>query len=127
MGFYADRKLVMFIRWVARVWGSAIVALVVMFALMHLVTPDAPGPTAREWVGLLFFPVGVCVGLVLAWRWEAAGGAIAVGSLLAFYAWMSASGGRPPSGPYFALAAAPGVLYLLCHLLSRGGRRAASG
>ena len=127
MGFYADKKLVMFIRWVARVWGSAIVSLVVMFALMHAVTPDAPGPTAREWGGLLFFPAGVCVGLVLAWRWEAAGGAIAVGSFFAFYAWMLASGGRLPSGPYFALAAAPGALYLLCHLLSRGGRRAASG
>jgi hypothetical protein len=127
MEFYADRKLVMFIRWVARVWGSAIVALVIMFALMQAVTPGAPGPTAREWVGLLFFPAGVCVGLVLAWRWELAGGLVAVGSFLAFYGWMVVSGGRLPAGPYFAIAAAPGALYLLCRLLSRDGRRVVSG
>jgi len=127
MDFDTDGKVVLFIRWVARLWGTAIVALVVLFALMHAATPDAPGPTAREWVGLLFFPAGVCVGLVMAWRWETLGGAIAVGSFLAFYTWMFVSGGRLPSGPYFAVAAAPGVLYLLCRLLSRGSRHAASG
>jgi hypothetical protein len=120
----ADSKAVLLLRWVARVWGSAIVALVALFAVMQAVTPDAPAPTGRDWVGLLFFPAGLCVGLVMAWRWEAAGGAIAVGSYLAFYAWMLASGGGLPSGPYFALAAVPGILFLLCRLLS-GRRRGA--
>lgn len=127
MNFDTDRKAVLFLRWVARVWGTAIVALVVMFALMHAASPDAPGPTAREWVGLLFFPAGLCVGLVLALRWEALGGSIAVGSFLVFYTWMFVTGGRLPSGPYFAVAAAPGVLYLLCRLLSRDGRQAPTG
>lgn len=122
-----DTKAVLFIRWVARVWGTAIVALVVMFALMHAATPDAPGPNRNEWIGLLFFPTGVCVGLVMAWRWEAAGGLVAVGSFLAFYAWMFASGGQLPSGPYFAVAAMPGLLYLLSWAFSRRARRAATG
>jgi len=125
--FDSDGKAVLFIRWVARVWGTAIIALVVLFALMHAATPDAPGPTGREWVGLLFFPAGLCVGLVMAWRWETLGGAIAVGSFLAFYTWMFVTGERLPSGPYFAVAAVPGVLYLVCRLLSRGDRRVVPG
>ena len=127
MKFDSDGKAVLLIRWVARVWGTAIVSLVVLFALMQAATPDAPGPTPTEWVGLLFFPVGLCAGLVLAWRWETAGGLLAVGSFLAFYTWMFVTGGRLPSGPYFAIAAVPGVLYLICRLLSRGGHGAVPG
>jgi hypothetical protein len=117
-----EKNSVVVIRWVARMWGSTIVALTVLFALMHTVTPDAPPPTASEWVGLAFFPMGVCAGLVLAWRWEGLGGVIAVGSYLAFYSWMRASSGGVPSGPFFSFAAIPGALFLLCRLLSRDDR-----
>lgn len=123
---HIEKNSVVVIRWVARMWGSAIVALMVLFAFMHTVSPDAPPPTGSEWVGLAFFPLGVCAGLVLAWRWEGLGGGIAVGSYLAFYAWMLVSGSGLPSGPYFSLAAIPGALFLLCWLLSRGGRSRAS-
>jgi hypothetical protein len=121
-----EKNSVVVIRWIARMWGSAIVALVVLFAVMHAVSPDAPPPTTSEWVGLAFFPMGVCAGLVLAWRWEGLGGGISVGSYAAFYAWMFVSGGGFPSGPYFSLAAVPGALFVLCRLLSRDGRNRAS-
>lgn len=110
---------VVVMRWFARVWGLAIVALVVLFAAMYAVSPDAPPPTPSDWVGLALFPVGVCVGLVLAWRWEGLGGAITIGSYVAFYLWMYLSGGGFPSGPYFSLAAVPGALFLMCRFLSR--------
>jgi hypothetical protein len=75
--------------------------------------------TPRDWVGLFFFPFGVCLGIVMAWRWEGLGGSITVGSLMAFYAALWVMGSRLPGGPYFALVAAPGVLFLICWLLSR--------
>jgi hypothetical protein len=118
-----ERSVVVFLRWIARMWGTAVVALVVLFAVMHAVSPDAPAPTASEWVGLLFFPFGVCVGLVMAWRWEAAGGAVTVASFITFYAWMFVSGGWLPSGPYFAIVAVPGAIFLVCRLLARKSTR----
>jgi len=39
-----------------------------------------------QYVGFLFFPVGICVGLIVAWWREGLGGAITVSSLLIFYA-----------------------------------------
>jgi len=36
--------------------------------------PTATVPfTARDALGLLLFPLGTCLGLALAWRWEALG------------------------------------------------------
>jgi len=76
--------------------------------------------TFRDRVGLFFFPLGVCLGMILAWHWEGLGGGITVGSLLAFYTALRVMDGRFPRGPYFALVATPGILFLACWLLSRG-------
>jgi len=74
--------------------------------------------TFRDWVGLFFFPFGVCLGMIVASRREGLGGGITVGSLLAFYAALRIMDGRFPRGPWFALVAAPGILFLVCWLLS---------
>lgn len=73
--------------------------------------------TAGEAVAFLFFPVGVVVGLVVAWRRELVGSLITVGSLVLFYLYMSAWGSLRPPGPYFLLFAAPGFLHLASALL----------
>jgi len=75
---------------------------------------------------MFFFPFGVCVGMIVAWRWEGLGEGITVGSLLAFYVALRVINGRFPRGPWFALIAAPGILFLICWLLSRGTRKAAA-
>jgi hypothetical protein len=110
------------IRWTARVWSIASLGFVLlMFVGSALAEGFNPAQFAlRDVVGLLFFPFGVCLGMILAWRWEGPGGAITVGSLLAFYAALRVMGGRFPRGPWFALVAAPGVFFLVCWLLSRG-------
>jgi len=102
------------IRWIARIWSIASVGFVLLIVVGELVYPHAPPPSAfRDLVGLFFFPFGTCVGMILAWRWEGVGGGITVGSILAFYAALRVMDGRFPRGPYFALVAAPGVLFLL--------------
>jgi hypothetical protein len=80
--------------------------------------------TSRDLAGLFFFPFGVCLGMIVAWRREGLGGGITVGSLLAFYAALRVMDGRFPRGPWFALVATPGILFLVCWLLSRGLRKA---
>jgi hypothetical protein len=111
------------IRWIARIWSIASVGFVLLIVVGELVYPHAPPPSAfRDLVGLFFFPFGTCVGMILAWRWEGVGGGIAVGSILAFYALLRVIDGRFPRGPYFALVAAPGVLFLLSWALA-GARK----
>lgn len=101
------------VRWIARVWSIASVGLVLLIVVGELVYPHAPPPTFRDLIGMFFFPFGVCVGMILAWRWEGLGGGITVGSLLAFYTTLRIMRGRFPGGPWFALIAAPGALFLL--------------
>jgi len=73
----------------------------------------------REWVGLLFFPVGICAGMILAWWREGLGGGITVGSLLVFYVIHRATAGTFPKGWAWLAFAAPGLLFLLCWYRSR--------
>jgi hypothetical protein len=122
----ADKRGVTAIRWLARVWSMASIGFVLlMFVGSALAEGFNPAQFAfRELVGLLFFPFGVCLGMILAWRREGLGGGMTVGSLLAFYAALRVMDGRFPRGPWFALVAAPGLLFLVCWLLSRGLRKA---
>lgn len=102
------------IRWIARVWSVASIGFILLILAGELFSPHAPPPTAlRDLLGLFFFPFGTCVGMVLAWRWEGLGGAITVGSLLAFYATLYIADGQFPRGLFFLLVAAPGLLFLL--------------
>jgi len=78
----------------------------------------------REAIGHFCF-FGLMLGSILAWRWEGLGGGIAIASFAIFYMtwWLT---GRFPSGPFFALIAAPGLLFLVCWLRTRRGQKTAS-
>jgi glucose-6-phosphate-specific signal transduction histidine kinase len=108
------------ISWAAKVWSLGTIGLVLLIFVGEAVSPStAAAFTPSELLGLLFFPIGMCLGLLLAWRREALGGAITVASVVAFYVWNYLDRGTFPRGPYFLLLAAPGVLFSLAALLSR--------
>jgi hypothetical protein len=65
---------------------------------------------------MIFFPFGVSLGLIIAWYREKLGGIITVTCLLLFYAAHLVGSGNLPNGPWFALIAAPGLLFLICTL-----------
>jgi hypothetical protein len=69
-------------------------------------------------VALAFFPTGIVIGLLIALWKERLGGGIAVGSLVGFYAWHFAVTGYLAAGPWFALIAAPGLLFLIAGLFT---------
>jgi hypothetical protein len=79
-----------------------------------------------EWIGLLLYPGGVCLGMILAWWREGLGGAITVGSLVAFYVLYTATTGNLPPGPWWLVLAAPGLLFLWCWKRSRSQAMAAT-
>ena len=112
-------------RWIARGWSILSIVFVFAFAVGEGVQGSGPRPTPQEWVGLALWPIGVCVGLAVAWYREELGGALALVCLIVFYVWNLLRSGHLARGPFFFLVAAPGLLFLLAGLLSH--RRAVPG
>lgn len=112
-----QRVLTRVLRWTARAWTVASIGVI-----LALIVGEGFNPSqikAREWLGLLFFPVGICAGMILAWWREGIGGHITVGSLLIFYMIHLATVGTLPRGWAWLVFAAPGFLFLLCWQRSR--------
>lgn len=105
-------------RWVARAWSVLNVLIVFLFAIGESLRPIGPAPAIQEWIGLALWPVGVAVGLLLAWLRELLGGILTLGCLLAFYIWTLLRSGHLPQGPFFLLIAAPAFVFLLAGTLS---------
>lgn len=109
--------------WVARIWSVSGIAFVLLFVFGDVFNGHGAGPTKSEWIGLALWPTGVTIGLVIAWFRKGTGGIIAIVSLISFYIWHFLERGKLPGGPYFALVAAPGFLFILSALLSRPRQR----
>lgn len=104
------------LRWGARLLSLASIGTLLLFLVGEGV--DAGKVAPREWVGLALFPCGVMLGLALGWWREGVGGLLAVGSLLALYAWYALAG-SPPQGWAFLVFTLPGFVYLASWLLAR--------
>jgi hypothetical protein len=103
------------IKWFAR--ASSIVTITLM-AMMLVGEGFHPSEITRnQWVGLVFFPFGVVMGMVIAWWNEGVGSIVTVGSLAAFYLIYGYLLGNPV-GVWFIVFACPGFLFLLHWLLT---------
>ncbi len=112
-------KLVLVVRWIARILSILVIGIILLFFVGEADFSQPVNLSLKEGIGLLFFPLGVLVGMVVAWRWEGIGAAITVGSLAAFYLSHLLLWHDFPSGPYFALFASPGAIFGIAWLLSR--------
>jgi hypothetical protein len=103
------------LEWMARIASIVSIALLVLLFIGEGSHPSQV--TAREWIGLLFFPVGITLGMIVAWWKEGPGAAITVGSLVAFYLVYGYLFGSHVGGWAFVTFTAPGFLFLLHWLL----------
>jgi len=104
------------LRWSARVLSILAIGTVLMFAIGEgMGFPH----DARDLVLGLFFPFGICLGMLVAWRWEGAGGALTVASLAAFYLANRLFSSSFPRGFGLLIFASPGFLFLACWLWKR--------
>ena len=79
-----------------------------------------------EWALFLFFPFGICFGMILAWWKESTGGIVTVGSVAMFYLIHYLNTGRYPRGWTFLVFTIPGFLFLLySYQAKRVGKAAA--
>ena len=106
------------IRWVARIYGSLVFALIMIYAiggLPHMIEHLSP----KEYLNPITLVLSV-LGLAIAWRREGLGGMISIGFIL-----INVVVGRwilsISDPPYVQLLifAIPGALFLVCWWLSR--------
>lgn len=109
------------LRWSARIWSVLALGILLLFAFGEGL--NLAQFTARELVLFLFFPLGVFLGMALAWRWEGLGGGVTVASLAAFYLANRLYSSSFPRGLAFVALAAPGFLFVLCWIWARCAAR----
>jgi len=110
--------IVLSLRWAARLLSVASIGVLALFVVGD---PPLPGRVAgREWIGLAFFPLGVVVGMVVAWRHEGIGAAIGLLSLACFYSVYGVGlRGSGALGWWFVIFSAPCFVFLLAWLAVR--------
>lgn len=109
--------LILLIRWAARILSIISIGIVILFIVGEKFNTAQIKPT--EWLGLLFFPIGISIGMILAWWKEGLGGCITIGSLIIFYILHLATSGKFPQGWAWLIFSSPGFLYLLYWLWTR--------
>jgi len=105
------------LRWTGRLFAAVLLSLVAVIFLGE----GGFNPlklTAVEEIQMALL-LTTCIGLVVAWRWQVLGGAIATGGLLLFLAVEFGVNGRFPKGLVFYLMLLPGLLFLLSGLVRR--------
>ena len=112
-----ERDLVLrIILWVSLILGGIVLAFVAWFLVAHLVQPQDNGSNSTlEGLSFAFFPVGLSVGLAVAYWRRGLGGAIALGSMIGLFIL------RPDllGHGLFLVFVVPGLGYVLHHLLTR--------
>lgn len=114
----AGPVLVRVLRWIARAASLGSLGLLAMFA-----TSGGDSPSASEWLLLAFFPIGVAVGMVLAWWREILGGTVAGASLAAFHLIVALDNARPFPGVWFLVFTSPALALLACGFMTRASLR----
>ncbi len=96
----------------ARALSLVSIGVISLFFLGEGINLSALSP--KEYILLPFFPLGVLLGMIIAWKNETVGGTITIASLVLFYFLhgLVNSGGFPRGWLFFALSF-PGFLFLL--------------
>lgn len=114
-----QNKRTVLIRQVIHLTARTLSIVIIGIELLLLFGEGLYPSTTMEWIGLLFFPLGISVGMILAWWKEGLGGVITVGSLVAFYVIHYISVHTFPKGWGWFSFSVPGFLFLLSWYLSR--------
>ena len=106
--------------------GSVIsITLLLLFFQAEAFHPSEIAP--REWIGLIFFPIGIIIGLAIAWWKEGLGVSITMGSLVAFYLVYGYLLQSHVAGWVFIVFASPAFLFFFHWVLRQASHKRATG
>ena len=112
------------IEFLARI-GS--IASIVLLVMLFVGEPFRAGEiSANEWAGLMFFPIGIVIGMIIAWWKEGIGSVVTVASLAGFYLVWGYLLRNHIGGWAFVVFASPGFLFLVHWILSSARKRHAT-
>ena len=113
-------KVAITIKWIARIWSILSLAFLLLFFGASIFSSIGADTFAfKDVFQFVFFPIGLTIGLIIAWKWEGLGGIIAIASIIGFHLQMLVVHGKADFGLFFELLAAPGILFILYWILSR--------
>ena len=113
-------KAAITIKWIARIWSILSLAFLLLFFGASIFSSDGDGAFAfKDVFQFVFFPIGLTIGLIIAWKREGLGGIIAIGSIIGFHLQMLITQGKPDFVLLIELLTAPGILFILYWILSR--------
>ena len=115
------RKPMELVEWLARIASLASITLLILLFQAEALHPSQVA--TKEWLALAFFPIGVMVGLLMAWWKEGLGVSVTLASLLAFYVVYGYLFRYHIAGWAFVLFASPAFLFLFHWLLRRTENR----
>ena len=109
---------------IVKIVGTLFSAFLVFMMIGYAVNPqgETGGGLPDEWLLMLFFPVGLCVGYLIAWRWTLFGSAFSIGCLIVF---LIAEGQADLVG-ITAILGAPAIVLIVFGWLVRRYKRDAS-
>lgn len=114
-----SKFLRLFFHWLARISSIISIGIILLFFIGEGFNPVKL--VLREWVGFLFFPLGIAVGMIVAWRREKLGGIITISSLLLFYGVHFLFSGELPRGWAWFIFSSPGILFLMSEWWAKHG------
>ena len=97
------------IRWTARIITLFFILTMLLIFFGQIFVGG--GPPVAAWIGILFMPIGVLVGLILAWKWDGMGGIIALVSLIGFHLFLVIRDGAFSFVPFADLTIVPAILF----------------
>jgi hypothetical protein len=102
-------------------WTARVLTLLLIGVILAILVGEGFNPLNLKGIEVpqmaLFWTA--CIGMVLAWRWQAMGALLSVGGLILFFAVECAVTGRLPKGLFFYLMLLPGILFLMSSVINR--------
>jgi len=115
-----NRLSVKILNWVSKIWSLLSILFVALFFLAHIFESKEPITLNFSIIRtFIFFPIGLLIGLVLAWKWNITGGIIAVLSIVGFHLDMFIQNGDPDFVILIELLAFPGLLFVILGILKK--------
>lgn len=70
------------IKTIARFWSVLSTIMILLFLFGESIDPSKL--RFNEWIGFIFFPVGLLIGLIISWKKEIVGGIVTIVSMIIF-------------------------------------------